>query len=316
VEIRSEDLNFTEDEVSELVEQNNPTGLSFEQNTSLAKRTEGWITGIKLTALSAQKIAANKHANDLSEFINDFGGDDRYVMDYLAEEVFRPQPDVVQEFLLKTSITKRMNDSLCEAVIKNGNGHNGNGTNGRFSTSREILEYLDMQNLFIIPLDTRRNWYRYHGLFRDFLRWQLQKSVSDEEIACLYRQASLWTEEHGLTAEAIEYALAGRDYPRVVYLLDQYGLHLLAEALLSFDKRWIEALPKHLIESNPMLHVLPVVAQLAKGETLSENTEAHLKAAELYLSQKGKIKIKSHPARYTAYSGHLSMIRASQGRTE
>ncbi|MDQ1668245.1 MAG: hypothetical protein QOE40_306, partial [Actinomycetota bacterium] len=168
--------------------------LTAQDMATLEGRTEGWIAALQLAALSMQG------RDDVAGFIAGFAGDDRYVVDYLVEEVVQRQSDRVQNFLLQTSILGRLSGPLCDAVTGQGGG-------------KVMLEALDRGNLFLVPLDDRRRWYRYHHLFADVLRARLLDEQPDQ-VPDLHRRASAWSEQHGEQSVAIEHALAAEDFER------------------------------------------------------------------------------------------------------
>ena len=189
VEIRAADLRFTPDEAAAYL--NGVMGLELTASdvAALEMRTEGWITAIQLAALSMQG------RDDIAGFIAGFAGDDRYIVDYLVEEVLQRQPEHLRNFLLQTSILSRLNGSLCDAVT----GQNG---------GKATLEAIERGNLFLVPLDDQRHWYRYHHLFADVLRARLLDEQADD-VPDLHRRASLWYEQNGDPSEAIRHAMAG-----------------------------------------------------------------------------------------------------------
>src|SRR6266498_1310031 len=200
IELRASDLRFTPSEAAEFLNQVMGLILSAEDITTLETRTEGWIAGLQLAALSMQGH------QDISGFIQAFAGDNRYIVDYLVEEVLQRQPEPIRSFLLQTSILERLNGPLCDAVT----GQLG-------STAR--LETLRRGNFFLIPLDDKRHWYRYHHLFADVLRMHLMVEQV-EQVPALHRRASEWYERNGSPEEAIRHALAGRDFERAADLIE------------------------------------------------------------------------------------------------
>src|SRR4051794_27879252 len=189
IEIRAADLRFAPDEATAYLNGAMGLVLTARDVAALEGRTEGWIAALQLAALSMQG------RDDVAAFIDGFAGDDRYVVDYLAEEVLQRQPDDVRTFLLQTSVLSRLTGALCEAVV----GRDG---------GRAMLESLDRANLFLVPLDDRRHWYRYHHLFADVLQARLLDEQPDR-VRELHRRASRWYEQNGEPAEAIRHALAG-----------------------------------------------------------------------------------------------------------
>src|SRR5438270_7676919 len=200
-ELRATDLRFTPSEAAGFLNQGMGLNLSAEDIARLSTRTEGWIAGLQLAAISMQGH------QDSTSFITSFTGSHHFVLDYLVEEVLQQQPESIQTFLLRTSILDRMTGSLCDAVLLNAT-----------ASGQATLEYLERANLFIVPLDNERRWYRYHHLFADLLRQRLhQRSASspgDERdgVAELHRRASQWYEDNGLELEAFHHAVASNDF--------------------------------------------------------------------------------------------------------
>ena len=205
VEIRAADLRFTPDEAAAYL--NGVMGLELTASdvAALETRTEGWITAIQLAALSMQG------RDDITGFIAGFAGDDRYIVDYLVEEVLQRQPEHLRNFLLQTSILSRLTGSLCDAVT----GQNG---------GKAMLEAIERGNLFLVPLDDRRHWYRYHHLFADVLRARLLDEQPDD-VPELHRRASDWYEQNGDPSEAIRHAMAGNDFDRAADLIELPSRH-------------------------------------------------------------------------------------------
>jgi LuxR family maltose regulon positive regulatory protein len=261
LEVRAADLRFTREEAAAYL--NDVMGLELGTSDvgTLEGRTEGWIAALQLAALSL------RGRDDAAAFIAGFAGDDRYVVDYLAEEVLQRQSDEVRSFLLQTSILGRLNGSLCEAVTGQ------DGGNARLQT-------LDRDNLFLIPLDDGRRWYRYHHLFADVLQAHL-RDEQPESLADLHGRASDWYERNGQRSEAIDHALAAADHERVADLAE-LALPALArgrqEATL---RRWMEALPVELFATRPVLSVGYAGALMSTGEV--EGVEARLRDAERWL---------------------------------
>ncbi len=207
--------------------------LTKEDIAALETRTEGWIAGLQLAAISMQ---GRKNSASL---IKSFTGSHRFVLDYLVEEVLHQQPESVQTFLLQTAVISRLTGSLCEALTGQKDG-------------RAILEFLDNANLFIFPLDEERHWYRYHHLFADILRQHLHQA-HPEQFPVLYQRASEWYEQNGFTDEAVDYALRADDFERAGHLIE--GLVDVLWELGDHAKlqRWLFKLPIELITSKPRL---------------------------------------------------------------
>ena len=205
-EIQTADLRFTGEEATAFLAGVTGLDLSAQDVAVLQERTEGWPVGLQMAALSLQ---------GREDFVAAFAGDDRYVGDYLLEEVLQRQPPHLQSFLLQTSILERLNGSLCDAVV------------GEMRDSQAILERLDSSNLFIVPLDNRRHWYRYHRLFADLLHSRLEKEVGAQGLVALHKRASACYESQGLIDDAIRHAIASTDWQRAATLIERLGLAVL-----------------------------------------------------------------------------------------
>ena len=261
VEIRAADLRFTPDEAAAYFNEMMGLQLAVPDVAALERRTEGWIAALQLAALSMQGRA------DIAGFIAGFAGDDRYVVDYLFEEVLQRQPDDVQAFLLQTSILDGLSGPLCDAVT----GHGG---------SKAMLEALDRGNLFLVPLDDRRQWYRYHHLFADVLRARLLDEQPGQ-VLDLHRRASLWYERSGDQPTAIGHALAARDFERAADLVE-LAIPLMARNRQEATVRgWLEMIPSELVRVRPVLSALFAGVLLLHGEL--EGVEDRLRDAERWL---------------------------------
>ncbi|HET9921650.1 MAG TPA: hypothetical protein VFQ30_17545, partial [Ktedonobacteraceae bacterium] len=239
-EIRAADLRFTSEETTAFLTRTLDLHLSDEDIAALEARTEGWIAGLRLAALSM------RGRQDIPAFLKAFTGSQRYIIDYLTEEVLARQPETVQTFLLQTAILERLQGSLCEAVI----GEHGGETNGQ-----EMLEQLEQANLFLIPLDDERRWYRYHQLFAEALRHRLQRK-HPTLVPELHRRASAWYEQQGLTHDAVYHALAATDFAQAAHLIEQAFNALVRRGEIATLQRWAAALPDELVRSNIELAVL------------------------------------------------------------
>ncbi|HVN55059.1 MAG TPA: LuxR C-terminal-related transcriptional regulator [Anaerolineaceae bacterium] len=276
-EIRPGELRFSEEEAAEfLTRAMGLTGLTAENIANLASRTEGWAAGLQLAALSLRGRA------DVPAFIAEFNGTNRFIFDYLAEEILSHQPPEVQEFLLQTSFLERFNAELCEAVIGNREPRtelrNSEESSRfpllgfRFSSSRSILDYLESSNLFIIPLDPDRTWYRYHRLFAEFLRSRFKQVTSAStwtgpQVRDLADRASHWFEEHGLLVEAIELALQSQDLERSARLIASGAYRtLMMPGQGRMVLGWLRGLPDRLVRDSPRLSLARAWALLTSGE--------------------------------------------------
>lgn len=246
LEIRAADLRFTGDEISEFFGQSMGLTLASSDLELLGARTEGWIAALKLAALSMQG------RNDPSEFVADFAGDDRFILDYLVGEVLDRQSADVRRFLLETSVLSRLSGPLCDAVT----GRPG---------SRAVLEQLERANLFVVPLDDRRTWYRYHHLFTDVLRARLLDD-DPEFVAELHRRASSWHQVNDGRDESIGHALAGRDFDRAAELIEMETPTLRRNRQDATLRRWLEALPAEVHANHPVLAASLVGVRMATGD--------------------------------------------------
>jgi LuxR family maltose regulon positive regulatory protein len=233
-EIHAMELRFSEDEAALFLNQVMGLDLTPDNIATLERRTEGWVTGLQLAAISMRGVA------DKQGFIEAFAGDDRYVADYLIAEVIDRQAAAIKQFLLTTSVLDRFTVSLCDALI---GGQQG----------RDILSQLEQADLFIIPLDKKREWYRYHHLFGQLLRYRLREEAGAEGIQQLRRRAAAWCIQHDLIEEAIHHRLAAEDWSGAADLIESIGLRLVGQGRLARVLSWIEALPGDFVLSRPLL---------------------------------------------------------------
>jgi LuxR family maltose regulon positive regulatory protein len=243
VELRATDLAFSVEETAVFL--HNATGLTLsEQNiAALTARTEGWIAGLQMAALSIQGRAPDTGP----DFIRSFTGSHHYILDYLTEEVLRQQPEQIQMFLLHTSILERLSGPLCDAVWNA-------GEHASWPSGQEILERLNAANLFIIPLDDERRWYRYHHLFADLLRNRLT-SEQPEMVPILHQRASRWYEDAGFPEETIAHAFKAEDDGRLADLVEKYAWDMLHQSKYNLLFSWIEALSPAQVATRPWLCV-------------------------------------------------------------
>lgn len=245
VELRAADLRFTPGEAATFLNQMMGLRLSAVQVAALEARAEGWIAGLQLAALSL------RGRDDPAEFIAAFSGTHRHILDYLAEEVLDRQPDEDRRFLLQTAVLERLTADLCAALT------------GR-ADSQATLERLDRENLFLIPLDEERGWYRYHHLFAEFLRNRLRQ-ISPALVPDLHRRAAAWYEGHGLPFEAVEHALAGGDFDRAADLVEGLVPALWGRRDPITLRRWLDALPDELVRARPRLAMATAESWLLRG---------------------------------------------------
>lgn len=247
-ELRITDLRFSNSEAAGFLNRVMGLNLSSEDIALLENRTEGWIAGLQLAAISLQ---GHKDSNN---FIKSFTGSHHFVLDYLMEEVLLQQPESIQTFLLRTSILDRLCGPLCDAVLR----ISGLG--------QERLEYLEHANLFICPLDNERRWYRYHHLFADFLRQRLLQIISsstgDEGLAELHIRASAWYEDNGLEIEALHHAVTANDVERAAILVEGKGMPLHYRGAVAPVLNWLESQPTTVLDARPSLWVMYTSALL------------------------------------------------------
>jgi len=233
VEIRDTDLRLSGEEAASFLTQVMGLALSEEDMRRLETRTEGWIAGLQLAALSMRRHT------DVSAFIQAFTGSHRFILDYVQEEILEPLPQVQQRFLLHTSVLDRMNADLCQALTGE-------------QSSQQMLESLERANLFLIPLDEERRWYRFHTLFREVLLARLQ-ATQPEQVARLHREAALWYQHQQWPHEAILHALATQDFLFVAELLEGYVERLYLQGELKTLLAWIKLLPQEVLRAHPRL---------------------------------------------------------------
>jgi LuxR family maltose regulon positive regulatory protein len=271
-ELRATDLRFTPSEAAEFLNRVMGLNLSAEDITALETRTEGWIAGLQLAAISMQGHASR----DTTSFIKSFTGSHHFVLDYLVEEVLQRQSESVQTFLLHTSILDRMCGPLCDAVLCDSSG-----------SGQETLEQLERANLFIVPLDQERHWYRYHHLFGDLLRQRLSQNLTPGAIAEDHIRASEWYENNDLMLEAFRHAATANDIERAERLMEdkRRPIHHLPGAATAI-LNWLESLPKTVLDAKPALwwkqaSMLLVIGQPMGVEEKLQALEAALASATL-----------------------------------
>lgn len=308
IEVRAADLRFTAQEAAAYLEGASGLTLSIEDVAALADRTEGWVAALQLAALSM------KGHEDVSAFIADFAGDDRYIIDYLAEEVLDRQTSADRQFLLRTSILGRLSGSLCDAVTGQGRG-------------KATLERLDRANMFLVPLDDRRHWYRYHHLFADVLRAHLVDEQPDT-VAELHGRASRWYESDGQLTEAVRHAFDAGDFSRAADLTEAAIPALSRDRQQATFRSWVEHLPNAVMRVRPVLIVALVGASAAIGDF--DEAEARLDEAErlLHLLAAGsgeqrdevvvadETQLRSLPAAIEMYRAALALNRGDLDGTE
>jgi len=265
LELRSTDLRFTPPQIATFFTDVMGLTLTSDEVTALDTRVEGWIAGLQLAGLALQG------KRDTSEFIASFAGDHRYVLDYLGDEILDRQPEAMQQFLLQTSILERLNADLCDTVA---------GVGGSYSA----LEHLERNHFFVVALDDKRQWYRYHRLFADFLHHRLKLKYPDR-VKELHQQASLWFERNGFQAEAISHALAAQDNERAAELVQGIAeLLIWRRAEHNTLLGWLTALPDSVMQIYPRLYlyhawVLHLTNQMSAAQHRIQDVENALNHA-------------------------------------
>ncbi len=241
--INARDLRFTPDEATQFLQQTMGVTLTHEQIVRLDEQVEGWVTGLQLIALALQDEIRLRHA---------FSGNQRYLVDYLADQVMDRQSAVVQEFLLQTAVLTQFNASLCKTVT---------GTE-----SQTMLEQIEAANLFLIPLDAHRKWYRYHHLFGDFLNGRLVHKKSSAEIAQLHQRAAHWYHQNDQSLIAVDHALTAADYPLAVSIMCDVARQVLMFGEGSTLRQWVEALPPEMQTERTELTLFYIWSLIRTGE--------------------------------------------------
>ena len=266
-ELRATDLRFSTTEAADFLNQVMGLSLSSEEIAALETRTEGWIAGLQMAALSMRGLL------ETGDFIRSFTGSHRFVLDYLMEEVLERQREEVQEFLLRTSILDRLCGPLCDALLS-----------GSSAFGQQTLEHLEHANLFIVPLDSDRCWYRYHHLFGDLLRKRLEQKLTSEGIAGLHIQASEWYERNGLVLDAFKHAVAANDIERAERLMERKDMPINHPGVPVTILNWLESLPRSVLDSKPSLWWKQAAMLMANYQTIG--VEEKLQATEAALASK------------------------------
>ncbi|MCA9943601.1 MAG: AAA family ATPase [Anaerolineales bacterium] len=241
--IGSRDLRFTPDEAAQFLQQTMGLQLSSSQIAQLDEQVEGWVTGLQLIALALQESVSLPEA---------FSGSQRYLVDYLADQVLSRQPAEIQEFLLQTAVLSQFNASLCQSLTG--------------QPCQQLLEQIEAANLFLVPLDAERRWYRYHHLFGDFLNGRLQQQKSLDHIAHLHQQAACWYHENGQSLIAVDHALAAADYDLATTLMEAVARDVLMFGEGITLRQWVEALPEERQTAQPRLTLFYIWSLIRTGE--------------------------------------------------
>jgi LuxR family maltose regulon positive regulatory protein len=250
-ELRASSLRFTPEEVQEFLNRVMGLGLSEDESAALDSHTEGWITGLQMAAISMQ----GRDTGSMTDFIQAFTGSNRFVLDYLVEEVINRQTENFKSFLLQTAILDHLTGPLCDVVTGQSEG-------------QSILERMDRANLFLVPLDTERSWYRYHRLFADLLQKRL-KQVYPDRISSLHIRASGWYEQNGFMDEAIDHTIFAEDFERAANLIEQAAEPTLMRGETDTLLGWVDSLPDDMVCAKPLLCVYHAGAMLLNGQPLA-----------------------------------------------
>src|SRR6266498_3082911 len=303
-ELRAADLRFTLEEAAALLRRVWGLNLPEESIAALEARTEGWVTGLQLVPLSL------RGASDPVRLIQGFTGSNRYILDYLTEEVIEQQSDELRSFLLRTSVLEHLSGPLCDVL------------SGR-SDGQEMLEHLERANLFLVPLDEERHWYRYHRLFADLLRARLQ-SADPQRMPELHRKAAAWYKEYGLVSDALRHALAAGEAVWAARLVEQHVEEVLRRGEGETLRGWLAALPQEVVRARPRLALAQAIAAFNAGrlevaEPLLEQAEQALATAprEPYEPSIGKAMsmLANVPASIALLRAAVAALRGDAERT-
>jgi LuxR family maltose regulon positive regulatory protein len=285
-ELRAADLRFTADEAVAFLTDVMELPLTGMEVAALETRTEGWIAGLQLAALAMQ------NRSDHAGFVAAFSGNNRFVVDYLVEEVLARIPAHLQMFLLQTSILDRLCAPLCDAILLGG-AHAAD--HGAQAYSQLVLEEIERVNLFLVPLDDQRHWYRYHHLFAEMLQARLRNGTTAGEVKLLHQRASAWHAQAGLIDEAVRYAFLAQDSVQAALLIEQHGMAIiLSSSDVSLVRAWVEQVPRALIATRPRLVVitgiiLGVMRQFDAVERLLADAAPALSTLDLSVNTLGEL---------------------------
>jgi LuxR family maltose regulon positive regulatory protein len=294
-ELRAADLRFTASEAADFLKHSMSLNLSADDVAALETRTEGWIAGLQLAALSMQG------RSDAAGFIGSFTGSHHFALDYLLEEVLHQQATEIQSFLLRTSILDRLCGALCEAVLLTPPG-----------SGQTTLEHLERANLFIVPLDNMRQWYRYHRLFADLLRQRLPQTAPN--IAEYHLRASRWHEANGTMAEAFHHAIAAKDFARAADVAERAWQSMDGTFQSAAWLSWVKQLPDEMIGIRPVLSTQYAWALMDTGEI--EACESHLRNAERCLAGSSDEMIVVEQEQFESLPALIAMARAYMAQSQ
>lgn len=292
-EFREVDLRFTIEETAFFLGDVMGLPISEDLLQALEARTEGWIAGLQLAALSMQG------RNDIAGFMHGFTGSHRYILDYLTDEVLEQQPQELKAFLLHTSILTRLCAPLCDAILAE--------RQETMASSQQLLERIDNANLFIVPLDDARQWYRYHHLFGNLLQHYLQQQLGQKEINDLHRRASQWYGQHGFPDEALEHAIASADDVRILAQFEQRFWSTMKQGDVNTIVRWLNKLPEAFIYSQPSLSVFSAWTLLASLRI--NEVDAYIENAD-QLTQPVRENVQAQTEKERHLLGQIDAIKA------
>ena len=295
-ELRAADLRFTLSETVDFLNRVMGLNLSIENTAALEVRTEGWIAGLQLAALSLPGHP------DAASFIQSFSGSNHFVFDYLLEEVLHQQPEHVQAFLLRTALLNRLCGPLCEAILEDA-----------AVSGQSILEYLERANLFISALDNERRWYRYHHLFGDLLRQRLGQNLALEQINQYHLRASEWYEKNGEPAEAFQHAIAARHFSRAAGLAEKFWQGMNQSFQSAAWLGWVKQLPDGLIRTCPVLCTQIAWAFMDMGDV--ESSESRLQDAERCLTGPSDARLSVDEKEIQTLPARIAFARAYNAQT-
>lgn len=282
IEIRLADLRFTEEETIQFLHKFHGLQIADNEALTLAERTEGWAAGLQMAAVALHSLQQSGNPEQIRNFVQDFSGSNRFILDYLMEEVLARTPSTIRSFLYQTAILDRFTANLCAEVMAEPillpELCEPCSYPMDSARCRLILEQIEQSNLFIIPLDPDRLWYRYHSLFAGLLRKRLEE-LAPAAIPELHRRASSWFEHQGFLEPAIEHALAARDYLHAASLIEKAVNALFLRGELVSFSRWARSLPEDVLHLHPLLTVYYCYTLIMNGSP-EEAVEFHLQQAE------------------------------------
>jgi LuxR family maltose regulon positive regulatory protein len=328
VELRAADLSFTEDEASQFLNDVMDLNLDAGSIAVLAKRTEGWIAGLQMASIALQSHLSMRDRKDVLGFIEGFSGSNRYILDYLLEEVLASQSPAIQRFLLYTSILERLTAALCKAVLANDEESKGEGDDRLrqtklehaseslfLSQSASILEYLERANIFLVPLDDERRWYRYHHLFADLLRNQLRISLGDQGVGRLHLRASAWHEQNGSILDAIHHASLASDFERIERLIEENYIEMMNRGEMSLIRFWMGKLSKDLVFRRPWLCLYEAFSRSWFGQLEEANLLLNEAEQRIQAVTPGEVSARDTQAMLGYHAYVKSRVTAMQGDT-